>query len=111
MRHAFGCGVEGAEGMEGLEGDELDALVTLVCADTPDGSECPWPAYADCVTALSCDELTPAEPENVPCEDILGELSDNACTPTGFCGPVGPSMLLLPIGFVGLRFARRAWMC
>lgn len=113
MRHTFSCGMEGAGGPEGLEPDELDALVTLTCSDTPEGSECPWPAFADCITAFSCDELVSLEPEpgNEPCADIMEELEDNACMPTGFCGPVGPTMLVLPIGFVGLRFARRKWMC
>lgn len=111
MTHMFNCGMEETGESEELGPEQIDALVTLVCADTPEASECPWPAYANCITALSCDELVTLEPGSELCGDLMAELEDNACLQSGFCGPVGPSMVLLPIALVGLRFARRGWVC
>ena len=110
MRYTFAClpdelGAGGALGQ-----DELDAAVTLACAGVPEGFGCGWSEIADCITGFSCDDLVAGE--SALCADTLADLEDPACFPGGgFCGPIGPAMLLLPIALVGLRFARRGWVC
>lgn len=76
-------------------------LVTMACDEVSDTSECDWPALADCITALSCEELASSDPDNVPCEDLVTE----DCVAD--CGSIGPSVAALPIALVGFRFARR----
>lgn len=62
---------------------EFDFFIAQICAPVPETSECDdWPAFADCVTSVSCTDLFSfaAELEEM-CGDLEAGLKNNGCVP------------------------------
>ncbi len=64
---------------------EVDVLVSLFCTGVPETTECDdWPAFADCMSSISCGQSIPDIEAIEGCGDISTRLAENGCFPSGF---------------------------
>lgn len=78
MTHTLSCMGATPEVPEVAEA--IQDVATNVCAEIPETAECDWPAYADCVTVLSCDELMDTGSlGDETCAEILADFDTNGC--------------------------------
>jgi len=77
MEYSFSCLLGSNDEPNALE---LDEFIAMACESVPETNECDWVAFADCVTALTCEQATDNnDPASEECNILFNDLEESGC--------------------------------